>query len=205
MARSEGGPNLEEDKSVKGRKKIRDEGPRVLMGFVARPERANIPPKRRNQRPERTVGLYLPELTRQDAFAEDMPPGENEEWPGGNWRLSQSQALSNMNARWEGDGGTQEMGRVVLCCPEVPAIMNEENDPEGWQRAFHIARGVHSKWTHPNRFWDGFELFDKETPIRKGGDPTITEGHREGNDTMRIFFRGFWTTYIHHSRSNQLG
>lgn len=34
------------------------------------------------------------------------------------------------------------------------------------------------------------ELFDKQTEIRKGGDPTITEGHREGNDTMRIFYRG---------------
>ena len=77
MARSEGGPNLEEDKSVKGRKKIRDGGPRVLMGFVARPERAAIAPKRRELRPERTTGVYLPELTRRDNFVEDMPPGAN--------------------------------------------------------------------------------------------------------------------------------
>ena len=100
--------------------------------------------------------------------------------------VSQSQALSNVNDRWGGNI-QQEMRRVVICEEEVPsAPLTGLNDPEGKLGAFHQPMGEHTKWTHPNRYWYGYDLFDTETPVRKGGDPTITLGYREGNDMMRM-------------------
>ena len=191
MARSEGGPNLSEDLSTKGRKKLLDEGPRVKLGFVATPERGNIPTTDRAARAESNVGIFLPALLQRAQQEEDQPSGSREAWPAGNWGRSQSRALTNLNARWAGDAGQQEMRRVVICEQEVASeALTGLNDPEGMIGAFHRPMGDHDKWTHPSRYWYGYDLFDTETPIRKGGDPTITLGHREGNDTMRLFYRG---------------
>ena len=85
MARSEGGPNLSEDLSTKGRKKLVEEGPRVALGFVARPERGNVPTGNRAARDESNVGIFLPALQARATHEEDMQPGAREAWPAGNW------------------------------------------------------------------------------------------------------------------------
>ena len=103
-----------------------------------------------------------------------MPPGCCEGWPTrGNWEDTTRRALSHTHARWTQNTnvGAQERRYVVLCEEEVPiGELNALNDPEGMIRAFHEPSAANlDKWNQPHRFWDGFELFDKETPRRKGG------------------------------------
>ena len=75
MARSEGGSDPEKDKSVQGRTRLRTEGPRVKMGFAARPMREAIPAGTRRDRVARTAPLpYLPALTDRRLGA--CPPGQ---------------------------------------------------------------------------------------------------------------------------------
>ena len=47
-----------------------------------------------------------------------------------------------------------------------------------------------NKRSVPSRYWNDYDLWDNEPPRRRDNSDTITRGHREGNDTMRIFYRG---------------
>ena len=99
MARCEGGPNLLEDVSTKGRKKLLNEGPRVKMGIVATPDREVIPyGHRRGREEEDTPGAYVPQLEERNKQVEDMPPGNREAWPtNGGWGQPQRRALATIN------------------------------------------------------------------------------------------------------------
>ena len=102
MARCEGGPNLLEDLSTKGRKRLLQEGPRVKMGFIATPERGDIPWGNRLEREEDdAAGFYVPRLEARAEHPPDMPPGCRGAWPtSGNWGDTTRRALSHTNARW---------------------------------------------------------------------------------------------------------
>ena len=120
----------------------------------------------------------------QLAIREDPPPGVREARPPA-FGLHQVLQIPDPH------GVPQERRRVVLCDEEVPTTMDDTNDPEGVKRTFFTqADAGQTKWTKPSRYCNGYELFDTQQRTRRGGDDTITKGHREANDTKRIFFRG---------------
>ena len=165
------------------------------MGYPARAERGDIPRGARQLRPEGQNAIpYQPEIAAMANFPIDMPPGcRANVWPTEGWGVSTRRGLVNTNDRiTDDDAGIQDMMYVVLCEEEVPmGEVNRYNDPDGIIRACHDpSEDGHDKWDQAHRFYDGYELFDTKTPLRKGGDETMTLGHREGNDTMRIFYRG---------------
>ena len=177
MARSEGGPNLTENLTKKGRDKLLKEGPRVKMGVACQPLRLDVPFGTRALRDEvETEDGYIAQLDARNNIQEhDMPPGCRGAWPttlGWTGNLTQRRGLHNtpgMRPAAE-DAGIQDVRYMVLCEEEVPLVFSPENDPEGMLAAFHTpAVAGTTKWNQTRRFWDGFELFDTETPTRKGG------------------------------------
>ena len=78
-----------------------------------------------------------------------------------------------------------------LCGAEMSVIWDDNTDPERTKRIFWAdGQANQTKWTMSNRYWNGHGMFDTETQSRRDGTATITREHREGNATMRIFYRG---------------
>ena len=178
MARSEGGKEL-------ARSQLPAEGTRVNIGFLATPLHERTAAGNRLARNEQAGPPFIPALVAK-AVLYDHPEGWREEVTPAFGRTQVGQLPGDHHA-------AQERRRVVLCDREIPLTLDEENDPEGVRRLWHDNAGAGiTKWTMPARYYNGYELFDTATETRRAGDATITKGHREANDTMRIFYRGAW-------------